>query len=135
MNPFASSWPFLLLPLSVVKGALHEPDAEEGVQWALLGRDGVAAAQGGPRELNASDDLQRFMGVPGQYHQSVSAMAQTRSPKSEGRKKTETRNPKFPSLASAFGIRPSVGFGPSEFGFGRLAAGGTVQIRLNLWWR
>src|SRR5664279_4866556 len=57
----------------------------------------------------------------GQYHQPVSAKAQTRSPKSEGRKKAETRNPKCPSVASAFGIRPS------EFGFGRLAAGGTVQ--------
>ena len=68
-------------------------------------------------------------GVSGQYHQSVSAKAQTRSPKSEGRKKAETRNPKCPSVASAFGIRPSFGFRPSEFGFGRLATGGTVQIR------
>jgi hypothetical protein len=47
----------------------------------------------------------------------VSAKAQTRSPKSEGRKKAETRNPKCPSVASAFGIRYSVfgllsGFGP-----------------------
>src|ERR1035441_5947189 len=58
-------------------------------------------------------------GVSGQYHQPVSAKAQT-------------RNPKCPSVASAFGIRPSFGFRPSEFGFGRLAAGGTVQIRP--WW-
>jgi hypothetical protein len=87
----------------------------------------------------------------------VSAKAHTRSPKSEGRKKAETRNPnlakpepnegksnrgyklqpfcvqskedeaKCPSMASGFGIRPSFGFRPSEFGFGRLAAGGTVQ--------
>src|SRR5664279_6183894 len=66
-------------------------------------------------------------GVSGQYHQPVSAKAQTRSPKSEGRKKAETRKPKCPSVASVFGIRPSFGFRPSEFGFGRLATGGTVQ--------
>src|SRR5664279_4190418 len=64
-------------------------------------------------------------GVSGQYQQPVSAKAQIRSPKSESRKKAETRNPKCPSVASAFGIRPSFGFRPSEFGFGRLAAGGT----------
>jgi hypothetical protein len=70
------------------------------------------------------------MGVSGQHYQLASAKAQTRNPKSEGRKKAETRNPKCPSVASAFGIRPSFGFRPSEFGFGRLAAGGgTVQIR------
>jgi hypothetical protein len=49
-------------------------------------------------------------------------MAQTRIPKSEGRKKTETRNPKRPSVVSDFGLRPS------EIGFRRLAAGGSVQI-------
>jgi hypothetical protein len=65
----------------------------------------------------------------GQDHQPVSAKAQTRSPKSEGRKKAEPRNPKCPSVASAFGIRPSFGFRPSEFGFDRLAAGGAIQIR------
>jgi hypothetical protein len=32
-------------------------------------------------------------------------------------------------VASAFGIRPSFGFRPSEFGFGRLAADGTFQMR------
>jgi hypothetical protein len=69
------------------------------------------------------------MGRAGQYHQPVSAKSQTRSPKSEGRKKAETRNPKCPGVVSAFGIRPSFGFRPSEFGFGRLAAGGTVQRR------
>ena len=88
----------------------------------------------------------------------MSAKAHTRSPKSEGRKKAETRNPnlakpepnegksnrgyklqpfcvqskedeaKCPSMASGFGIRPSFGFRPSEFGFGRLAAGGPVPI-------
>ena len=67
------------------------------------------------------------MGRAGQYHQPVSAKSQTRSPKSEGRKKAETRNPKCPNGASAFGIRPSFGFRPSEFGFGRLATGGTVH--------
>src|SRR5208283_5243914 len=41
-------------------------------------------------------------GRTGQYHQPVSAKAQTRSPKSEGRKKAETRNPICPSVASAF---------------------------------
>jgi hypothetical protein len=43
--------------------------------------------------------------------------------------KAETRNPKCSSVASAFGIRPSFGFRPSEFGFGRLAANGTFQMR------
>jgi len=56
------------------------------------------------------------VGVSGQYHQPVSA-------------KAKTRNPKCPSVASAFGIRPSFGFRPSEFGFGRLATGGTFPIR------
>ena len=44
-------------------------------------------------------------GVAGQHYQPVLAKAQIRSPKSEGRKKAETRNPKCSSVASAFGIR------------------------------
>jgi hypothetical protein len=56
-------------------------------------------------------------GVSGQYNQPVSA-------------KAETRHPKCSRMASAFGIRPSFGFRPSEFGFGRLAASGIVQMRL-----
>jgi hypothetical protein len=55
-------------------------------------------------------------GIPGQYHHPVSA-------------KAEIRNPKCSSVASAFGIRPSFGFRPSVFGFGRLAADGTFQMR------
>jgi hypothetical protein len=80
-----------------------------------------------PHTRQAKSGRSDGAGVFKQYHQSVSAKAQTRSPKSEGRRKAETRNPKCPSVASAFGIRPSFGFRPSDFGFGRLAAGGTVQ--------
>jgi hypothetical protein len=80
-----------------------------------------------PHTRQAKSGRSDGAGVFKQYHQSVSAKAQTRSPKSEGRRKAETRNPKCPSVASAFGIRPSFGFRPLDFGFGRLAAGGTVQ--------
>ena len=102
-----------------------EPRPTRGHQhYSTFDRTGLS---GFDRTTTEIFDRASWPGVTGQYPQPVSAKAQTRNPKSEGRKKAEPRNPKCPSVASAFGIRPSSGFRPSDFGFGGLAAGGTVR--------
>src|ERR1019366_6153969 len=55
-------------------------------------------------------------GVTGQYHQPVGAKAQTRSPKSEGRKKPETRNARAWLRPSVFGLLSGFGLRNSDLG-------------------